>query len=217
LALAARLCVLTVAEPLLTDVCQAARALAIAKDERRFEQLVERTGARYAAAVSLDLAGRMLAEPRCNEIAQALGTSTLSHGFKFLLRWQRQSLRILKYRPDRPDNRHLHLLNFHAVKSLPNCITLIEVKMASKDLQKRVAGYGLTTANILYRRPDHSWLLQTFVWQAYDVCPAFPELQRFLNFWRDSLEGDLHSVTVAHSNMIKPAELAAVHGVLRLH
>jgi hypothetical protein len=55
------------------DVCQAARALATAEDERRFEQLVERTGARYAAAVSLDLAGRMLAEPRCHEIAQALG------------------------------------------------------------------------------------------------------------------------------------------------
>ncbi len=55
------------------DVCQAARALATAEDERRFERLVERTGARYAAAVSLDLAGRMLAEPRCQEIAQALG------------------------------------------------------------------------------------------------------------------------------------------------
>src|SRR5262249_48694601 len=23
------------------------------------------------------------------------------------------------------------------------------------------AGYGLTTANIMYRRPDHQWLLQT--------------------------------------------------------
>jgi len=54
------------------DVCQAARALPAA-DERHFEKLVERTGARYAAAVSLDLAGRMLAEPRCYEIAQALG------------------------------------------------------------------------------------------------------------------------------------------------
>jgi uncharacterized protein Usg len=41
--------------------------------------------------------------------------------------------------------------------------------------------------------------------------------QRFLNFWRDFLEGDLHSVTVAHSNMIKPAELRAVDGVFRLH
>jgi uncharacterized protein Usg len=89
--------------------------------------------------------------------------------------------------------------------------------MASIDFQKQLAGYGLTTANILYRRPDHPWLLQTFVWQAYDLCPAFPELQRFLDFWRKSLEGDLHSVTVAHSKMIKPAELRAIDGVFRLH
>ena len=89
--------------------------------------------------------------------------------------------------------------------------------MASRDFQKQLAGYGLTTANILYRRPDHPWLLQTFVWQAYDLCPAFPELQRFLDFWRKSLEGDLHSVTVAHSKMIKPAELRAIDGVFGLH
>jgi uncharacterized protein Usg len=89
--------------------------------------------------------------------------------------------------------------------------------MGSHDFQKQLAGYGLTTANILYRRPDHPWLLQSYVWQAYDLCPAFPELQRFLDFWRKSLEGDLHSVTVAHSKMIKPAELHAIDGVFRLH
>jgi uncharacterized protein Usg len=95
--------------------------------------------------------------------------------------------------------------------------TLAEVKMPSRDFQKQLAGYGLTTANILYRRPDHPWLLQTYVWQAYDLCPAFPELQRFLDFWRESLEGDPHSVMVVHSNMIRPAELRAVDGVFRLH
>ena len=70
---------------------------------------------------------------------------------------------------------------------------------------------------LVYRRPDHPWLLQTYVWQAYDLCPAFPELHRFLDFWRDSLEGDVHSVMVAHANMIKPAEFRAVDGVFRLH
>jgi uncharacterized protein Usg len=52
-------------------------------------------------------------------------------------------------------------------------------------------GYGLTTVHILYRRPDHPWLLQTYVWQAYDLCPEFPELQGFLEFWQTSLEGCL--------------------------
>ena len=89
--------------------------------------------------------------------------------------------------------------------------------MASADFQRQLAGYGLTTAHIFYRRPDHPWLLQSYVWQEYDLCPKFPELQRFLEFWQKSLDGMLHSVTVAHSRLIKPAELNAVDGVFRLH
>ena len=89
--------------------------------------------------------------------------------------------------------------------------------MASSDFRRQLAGYGLTTAHIFYRRPDHPWLLQSYVWQEYDLCPIFPELQRFLEFWRDKLDGALHSVTVAHSGLIKPAELKAVDGLFRLH
>ena len=89
--------------------------------------------------------------------------------------------------------------------------------MVSRDFQKQVAGYGLTTAEILYRRPDHQWLLQSYVWQQYDLFPEFPELQRFLDFWRTKLEGPLHSVKVVHCKLIKPAELKAVDGVFRLH
>ncbi len=89
--------------------------------------------------------------------------------------------------------------------------------MASEEFRKQLAGYGLTTANILYRRPDHPWLLQAYVWQDYDVWPDFPQLQQFLDFWQSSLEGMLHSVTVAHSKLIKPAEIHAIGGVFRLH
>jgi uncharacterized protein Usg len=87
----------------------------------------------------------------------------------------------------------------------------------SDDFKRQMAGYGLTTAEILYRRPDHPWLLQTYVWQEYDLFPNFPELQGFLAFWQRSLEGMLHSVTVAHSRLIRPAELRSVNGVLRLN
>lgn len=89
--------------------------------------------------------------------------------------------------------------------------------MVSEDFKKQVNGYGLTTAQILYRRPDHRWLLQTYVWQAYDLFPEFPELTRFLTFWQERLDGPLHSVQVAHSKLIKPTELRAVGGVFRLH
>lgn len=89
--------------------------------------------------------------------------------------------------------------------------------MVSKDFVRQLEGYGLTTATILYGFPDHPKLLQTFVWQEYDLAPRFPVLIKFLDFWRRELEGRLHSVTVAHSRLIKPAELRAVGTEFRLH
>jgi uncharacterized protein Usg len=59
------------------------------------------------------------------------------------------------------------------------------IRVMSQDFQKQLKGYGLTTANILYRRPDHHWLLQTYVWQNYDLCPDFPELQVFFGIWAE--------------------------------
>lgn len=90
-------------------------------------------------------------------------------------------------------------------------------KAVSADFIRQVSGYGLTTAHILYRMPDHPAFLQMYLWQHYDLCPHFPELTKFLNFWKRELEGPLHSVTVAHSQLIKPAELRAVDGVFLLN
>ena len=89
--------------------------------------------------------------------------------------------------------------------------------MISKDFQRQVDGYGLTTAEILYRRPDHPWLLQSYVWQEYDLCPDFPELNGFLDFWQKSIEGVLNSITVPHLRLIRPAEIKGIDGVFRLH
>ena len=48
------------------------------------------------------------------------------------------------------------------------------------NFRAQLAGYSLTTAEILYRLPDHPALLQTFIWQEYDVHPRFPRLLGFL-------------------------------------
>lgn len=89
--------------------------------------------------------------------------------------------------------------------------------MVSPDFIKQLQGYGLTTARILYRMPDHPALLQSYVWQDYDVAPDFPILNGFLSFWQKSLEGPLHSVQVAHAKLIRPAELRLAGGEFRLH
>ena len=89
--------------------------------------------------------------------------------------------------------------------------------MASQDFVKQLAGYGLTTAHILYRLPDHPRFLQTYVWQDYDLCPHFPVLFKFLGFWQKKLDGPLHSVSIAHSDLVKPAEIRPVNGVFMLN
>ena len=68
--------------------------------------------------------------------------------------------------------------------------------MATADFRRQLEGFGLTTANILYRMPDHPDILQNFIWQHYDLHPHFPELKKFLDFWTRELDGLLHSVTV---------------------
>jgi uncharacterized protein Usg len=91
------------------------------------------------------------------------------------------------------------------------------VEIASRDFRMQMDGYGLTTAEIHYHMPDHSSLLQLYVWQDYDLAPEFPELRGFLDFWTETLEGELHSVRVAHQRLIQPAEWKAVDGLLTLN
>lgn len=89
--------------------------------------------------------------------------------------------------------------------------------MASRDFSRHPGGYGLTTARILYRLPDYPLILQTYVWQDYDLAPRFPGLRKFIEFWRRSLDGPIFEVKVAHSTLVTPAELRAVSREITLH
>jgi uncharacterized protein Usg len=79
------------------------------------------------------------------------------------------------------------------------------------------AGYGLATANILYRLPEHPTLLQSFVWQFYDVAPEYPRLIKFLDFWVAEIDGAIHSVEVAHRQLVSEAEIRLARFEGRLH
>lgn len=88
---------------------------------------------------------------------------------------------------------------------------------ASEEFKRQLEGYGITTAQILYRMPDYHSVFQEFIWQQYDLFPDFPELKKFLAFWEEKIEGPLHSVTVAHSRLIGPAEVRNIEGEFLLH
>lgn len=83
--------------------------------------------------------------------------------------------------------------------------------------RRQLDGYSLAIAEITYRMPDALSLLQTFVWQQYDLAPEFPKLKEFLEFWERELDGPLHSVRVAHCGLIKPAEFRKVDADFVLH
>jgi uncharacterized protein Usg len=84
--------------------------------------------------------------------------------------------------------------------------------MLDQEFASQLKGYSLTTAEILYRMPDHVHLLQSFIWQDYDVAPRFPRLESFLSFWENHLDGPLFRVRVSHKELISPAEFEFAAG-----
>jgi len=85
------------------------------------------------------------------------------------------------------------------------------------SLALQLKDYRLTTAEILYRLPDHPEILQTFVWQDLDIAPRFPVLRKFLDFWHRELDGRLHSVRVASAELVKPASYRSPGAYMQLH
>ena len=79
--------------------------------------------------------------------------------------------------------------------------------MAQTELRTLLQGYSLATAEILYRLPDHRSLLQSYIWQDYDLHPRFPRLQQFLEFWEQHLDGPLYKVTVNHRRLVAPTDI----------
>jgi uncharacterized protein Usg len=66
-----------------------------------------------------------------------------------------------------------------------------------------VKDYRLTTARIFYHLPDHPGLLQSYVWQEFDLEPDYPALRKFLDFWANALDGKVHSVEVAAAQSVR--------------
>ena len=85
------------------------------------------------------------------------------------------------------------------------------------EMQRLLESYRLTTAEITYHLPDYPIFLQTYLWQELDIAPDFPTLKKFLDFWERSLDGRLHSVKIAHCQLIKPSEMRFAKGEFYLH
>jgi uncharacterized protein Usg len=80
-----------------------------------------------------------------------------------------------------------------------------------------VKDYRLTTARIHYHLPDHPGLLQTYVWQEFDLAPDYPALRKFLDFWATALDGKVHSVEVACARSVRSGHVRHARHLLHLH
>jgi uncharacterized protein Usg len=87
--------------------------------------------------------------------------------------------------------------------------------MTETELMLR--GYGLTTAELFYGLPDYPRVLNSFIWQEYDLAPDHPKLLAFIDFWRDEIEGPLHSVRFVHRKMISAGEWRQIVGEFTYH
>ena len=85
------------------------------------------------------------------------------------------------------------------------------------SLIKQLDSYRLTTAEILYHMPDHPDLLQSYIWQEYDMAPKFPVLKKFLDFWAREIDGKLHSVNIASKGIVSANDLGLRDSEYALH
>jgi len=85
------------------------------------------------------------------------------------------------------------------------------------ETELMMRGYGLTTAEMFYRMPDHPHVLNTFVWQDYDLAPDHDRLLRFVGYWQDEIEGPLHSVRFVHRQQVAPGRWRHVTGEFAIH
>ncbi|GLU28577.1 Usg family protein [Brucella sp. NBRC 12950] len=88
---------------------------------------------------------------------------------------------------------------------------------AKSAFERQLAGYGLTTAKLFYHMPDHPHLLQLFVWQDYDIAPDFPVLHHFIEYWKEKIDGPLHSVVYVHCKLLGPSDWKHLQGEMLLH
>ncbi len=89
--------------------------------------------------------------------------------------------------------------------------------MAQNETELMLKGYGLTTAEMLYHMPDYPSVLNSFVWQDYDLAPDYPQLFKFIEFWQEEIEGPLHSVRFTHRKLMSAGAWRNVVGEIPIH
>ena len=60
--------------------------------------------------------------------------------------------------------------------------------------------YTMVTVQVVYFLPDHSHLLNLFVWQTLDLRPQYPRVQRFLDYWRREIDAVIKEIVICDAD-----------------
>lgn len=59
----------------------------------------------------------------------------------------------------------------------------------------------IITVDIFYFMPDHSNLLQEFVWQTSDIVPEMIRVHKFLNYWHKNIDAVISEILISVDNL----------------
>jgi len=79
------------------------------------------------------------------------------------------------------------------------------------DFERMIrSNHRLVLLDILYWLPDHSSVLQEFIWQTMDDVPSFPRVYRFLDFWKENIEATISEIKIAHADPLQKTKFISV-------
>ncbi len=85
------------------------------------------------------------------------------------------------------------------------------------DFFRALNGHFLTTAEIIYHLPDYPSLLQSFIWQEFDLPPRFPKLNSFLDFWLQNIDAKIKTVRVATAGNLTANSFSLSQACFEIH
>ena len=62
--------------------------------------------------------------------------------------------------------------------------------------------YTMVTVQVVYFLPDHTHLLNLFVWQTLDLRPQYPRIHRFLDYWRREIDAVIKEIVICDADQL---------------
>ena len=85
------------------------------------------------------------------------------------------------------------------------------------DFELLARGYSIVTVNVVYFIPDHSSLVNEFMWQTIDLQPEYPRVVKFLDYWKREIDAVIKDVLVADSHGFNPTRFRKLDGLFTLN